>query len=100
MRTKLRGKISLLFMTCAVLLAIPAIVLADNIVDDLEGAATTKTITAGDSFTNNYWVVANSSAGTPSGCDVGVVNDGTTATFTINTPAGVTATPSSLTFDE
>src|SRR5215212_3203321 len=100
MRTRLRSKISLLFMTCAVLLAIPAIVLADNIIDDLEGAATTKTITAGDSFTNNYWIVANSADGSPSGCDVGVLNDGKTATFRINTPAGVTATPSSLSFDE
>jgi hypothetical protein len=100
MRTRLRSKFSLLFVTFAVLLAIPAVVLADNIVDDLEGAATTKTITAGDSFTNNYWVVANSAAGSPSGCDVGVAGDGITATFTINTPAGVTASPSSLTFDE
>jgi hypothetical protein len=100
MRTRLRSKFSLLFVTFAVMLAIPAVVLADNIVDDLEGAATTKTITAGDSFTNNYWVVANSAAGSPSGCDVGVAGDGITATFSINTPAGVTATPSSLTFDE
>jgi hypothetical protein len=100
MRTKLGSKFSLLFVTFAVMLAIPAVVLADNIVDDLEGAATTKTITAGDSFTNNYWVVANSAAGSPSGCDVGVAGDGITATFSINTPAGVTATPSSLTFDE
>jgi hypothetical protein len=100
MRTKLRSKISLLFVVCAVLLAIPAVALADNIVDDLEGAATTKTITAGDSFANNYWVVANSAAGSPSGCDVGVADDGNTATFSINTPAGVTASPSSLTFDE
>src|SRR5215208_472750 len=101
MRTKLGSKFSLLFVAFAVMLAIPAVVLADNIVDDLEGAATTKTITAGDSFTNNYWVVANSAAGSPdSGCDVGVAGDGNTATFSINTPAGVTATPSSLIFDE
>jgi hypothetical protein len=100
MRTRLRSKMSLLFMTFGLLLAIPAVALADNIVDELEGAATTKTITAGGSFTNHYWLVANSAAGSPSGCDVGVANDGITATFNIVTPAGVTATPSSLTFDE
>jgi hypothetical protein len=100
MRTKLRGKISLLFMTFGLLLAIPAVALADNIVDELEGAATTKTITAGGSFTNHYWIVANSAAGSPSGCDVGVANDGKTATFSIVTPPEVTATPSSLEFDE
>ena len=39
MRTKLRSKISLLFMTCAVLLAIPAIALADNAIADGDGLA-------------------------------------------------------------
>jgi hypothetical protein len=34
LRTKLRSKISLLFLTCAVVLAIPAIALADNAVAD------------------------------------------------------------------
>jgi hypothetical protein len=100
MRTRIRSKISLLFIVFAALLAIPAVALADNIVDDLEGTATTKTITAGGSFTNHYWIVANSAAGSPSGCDVGVAGDGKTATFQINAPTGVTATPSSVTFDE
>jgi hypothetical protein len=100
MRTKLRSKISLLCFTLGLLLAIPAVALADNVVDDLEGAATTKTITAGDSFTNNYWIVANSSGGTPQGCDVGGAGDNITATFSINTPTGVSASPNPLTFDE
>jgi hypothetical protein len=39
MRTMLRGKISLLFMTCAVLLAIPAIALADVISGDADADA-------------------------------------------------------------
>ncbi len=38
MRTKLRSKITLLFMTCAVLLAIPAIALADTITADPDPA--------------------------------------------------------------
>ena len=37
MRTFLRGKITLLFMTCAVILAVPAIALADNTVADGDG---------------------------------------------------------------
>jgi hypothetical protein len=37
MRTWLRGKITLLFMTCAVVLAVPAIALADNAVSDGDG---------------------------------------------------------------
>src|SRR5215208_685880 len=36
MRTMLRSKISLLFMTCAVLLAVPAIALADIVANDLD----------------------------------------------------------------
>jgi hypothetical protein len=59
MRTMLRGKISLLFMTLGLLLTIPAIALADDIRDRLEdGAQSTQMITAGDStstgFTNQY----------------------------------------------
>ena len=38
MRTFLRGKITLLFMTCAVLLAIPAIVFADDLRNDLDNS--------------------------------------------------------------
>jgi hypothetical protein len=38
MRTWLRGKITLLFMTCAVLLAVPAIALADDLRNDLDNS--------------------------------------------------------------
>ena len=38
MRTWLRGKFALLFMTCAVVLAIPAVAIADNAVADGDGA--------------------------------------------------------------
>ncbi len=59
MRTKLRSKVTLLFMTLGLLLAIPAVALADDIRDRLEdGAQSTQMITAGDStstgFTNQY----------------------------------------------
>jgi hypothetical protein len=49
MRTKLRSKVTLLFMTCAVLLAVPAVAWAagDQFQDTLVGAATTQTINAG-----------------------------------------------------
>jgi hypothetical protein len=105
MRTKLRSKISLLFMTFGLLLAIPAVALADDIRDGLEdGAQSTQTITAGDStstgFTNQYWIVANSAGTSPTGCDVLAEGDSITATFQVNTPSGVTASASSLTFDE
>jgi hypothetical protein len=63
-----------------------------------------QTITAGDStstgFTNEYWIVANAAGTSPTGCDVLAEGDSITATFAVNTPAGVTASASSLTFDE
>jgi hypothetical protein len=103
--TKLRSKISLLFVVCAALLAVPAIALADDIRDGLDSAAQqTQTITAGDStstgFTNQYWIVANAAGTSPNGCDVLAAGDSITATFNVNTPAGVSASVSSLTFDE
>jgi hypothetical protein len=108
MRTMLRGKVTLLFLALGLLLAIPAIALADNLIDTLDGAAATQTIAAGDptGFTNDYWIVASDSAGSPQGCDVGTANDTITATFswpatgTGSLPAGVSASPNSITFDE
>jgi hypothetical protein len=105
MRTKLRGKFTLLFMTFAVLLAVPAIALADDIRDGLDTTAQqTQTITAGGptstGFTNQYWIVANGAGTSPSGCDVLAEGDNITATFAVNTPSAVTASVSSLTFDE
>jgi hypothetical protein len=37
MRTRLRSKVTLLFMTCAVLLTIPAVALADTVTNNLDG---------------------------------------------------------------
>jgi len=105
----LRGKVTLLFMMLGMLLAIPAIAYADNLVDTLDGNATSdpsasQTISAGDStstgFTNDYWIVATG------GCDVLVASDSVTSTFSWpstgagSLPAGVTASTNSITFDE
>jgi hypothetical protein len=88
MRTRLRGKISLLFLTCAMLLSIPAIAWAsgDQFQDTLVGAATTQTITAGGSFTNTYYV----DAGGSDGCDA---TTATPAVFSINAPSVVSKSP-------
>src|SRR5215217_7574371 len=109
MRTMLRGKVTLLFMMLGMLLAIPAIAYADNLVDTLDGNATSdpsasQTISAGDStstgFTNDYWIVATG------GCDVLVASDSVTSTFSWpstgegSLPDGVTASTNSITFDE
>jgi hypothetical protein len=89
MRTTLRGKITLLFMACAMVLAIPAVALADNVKNDVV-AEGNGTITAGGSTTVNYYI--QPTGGT---CDAA---DGSSAKVTINAPAAVTASPGSLTF--
>jgi hypothetical protein len=109
MRTFLRGKVTLLFMMLGLLLAIPAIAYADNLIDSLDGNATSdpsasQTIAAGDStstgFTNDYWIVATG------GCDVGTASDTVTSTFSWpstgagSLPAGVSVSTNSITFDE
>jgi hypothetical protein len=72
---------------------------ADVVKDDVEisGTGTTRTITVGDSTVVNYFIQANSSGGGSfAGCDPA---DGSAATVTINHPANVTVSPSSLTFN-
>jgi hypothetical protein len=96
MRTKLRSKVTLLFMTLGLVLAIPAVALADNIVNDVVVGGN-DTITAGGSTTINYRIVQQpAGADGQAGCNAA---DGSAANVTINTPAGVTATPGSLTFN-
>jgi hypothetical protein len=93
MLTKLRGKISLFFVVFAVMLTIPAIALADNVQNDVV-AGGNDTIIEGNSTTVNYRIAANNGDG-QTGCNAA---DTSAATVTINKPAGVTATPGSLTF--
>jgi len=76
-----------------VILAIPTIVLADNVQNDVV-AGGTDTITASGSTTVNYRITANNGDG-QTGCNAA---DTTPANVTINTPAGVSASPSSLSF--
>jgi hypothetical protein len=94
MRTKLRSKVTLLFMTCAVVLAIPAIALADNLQDTVTGGSPSKTIATGtaNAWTNDYWVQATGSG--PAGCDIGAAP----AKFKLNVPPGVTADTTDLSF--
>jgi hypothetical protein len=66
---------------------------ADNVQNDVV-AGGNDTIVAGNSTTINYRIAQNNGDG-QSGCNAA---DLTPATVTINTPAGVTATPSSLSF--
>jgi hypothetical protein len=93
MRTWMRSKVRLLFITCAVLLAIPAIALADNVVNDVT-AGGSDTITAGGSTTINYKVNGTGGDG-QSGCNA---SDGSSATVNLSVPANVTASKTSLTF--
>jgi hypothetical protein len=76
-------------------LVVAAGALADNVLNDVV-AGGNDTITAGGSTTINYHI-AMTGAGNDgqSGCNAA---DTTPATVTINVPAGVTATPSSLKF--
>ncbi len=77
----------------------PGLAYADNIVDDVEsstGVGGVRTITEGGSTTVNYWIDANNAGGNDfKGCDA---SDGSPLTLTVNAPAGVTATPSTLVF--
>lgn len=69
------------------------IALADNVVNNVTVGGT-DTITAGGSTSVQYKINATGGDG-QKGCNA---SDGSAATLTITAPAGVTATPSSLTF--
>jgi hypothetical protein len=90
----LRGKFTLLFMMLGLLLAVPAVAFADNLVNDISSVGD-RTITAGSSTTIDYKINANGGDGLP-GCNA---SDGTPATVTLSVPTGVTASTNSLTFN-
>ena len=78
MRTKLRSKFSLLFVAFALVLAMPAVALADTLeINDLEtGANTTKA--PGATGSAKFWLIANSSPGGDlGGCNVDSSNPAT-----------------------
>ena len=93
MRTFLRSKVTLLFLTLGLLLAIPAIALADNVKNDVV-AGGNDTIVTGGSTTINYEIQQTGSGGL-GGCDATTASP---VTVNINAPANVTASPSSLSF--
>ena len=107
MRTFLRSKVRLLFMTCAVLLAIPAIALADNITNNLDASvdSTAEVMTlqvgATSGNTTQLSVIPTGSGPTPadgkSGCNI---TGSTTVTFPVSSsnPAVATVNPNSVTF--
>ncbi len=97
----LGGRFSALFLALAVMLAVPAMALADTIAitNGLSGSGQT-TIAAGDAkgATISYKInVEGRGEDGQGGCNA---KDGTAATVTFDLPAGVTADKSSLTFKD
>ena len=82
-------------MVLGLVLAIPAVALADNVVNDVV-AGGNDTITAGGSTTINYRINMAAAGDPQAGCNV---SDGTPATVKLNVPSGVTASATSLTFN-
>jgi hypothetical protein len=102
MRTKLRSKISLLFMTCAVLLAIPVVAIADDISNNLDAsidavAETMPLQVGGANGTTTLYVVPQNDDG-KNGCNL---TGSTTlvANVTSSNPSVATVSPGSVTFD-
>jgi hypothetical protein len=92
MKNTFRSRFRWIFMLAiAMLVVVPFAAFADNLKDDVT-AGGNDTFTAGGSTIVNYWIQATGSGNT---CDA---SDGSSATVTINVPAGVTASPSSLIF--
>jgi len=84
-------------MTAVGALTLSGVALADNVKDDVAsstGQGGQRTITGGGSTTVKYWIQENGAGGLKD-CDAA---DGTPVTVGIGAPAGVTATPSSLSF--
>jgi hypothetical protein len=99
MRTTLRSRLSLLFLSFALVLALPAMALADNVVRDEVVASGKDTITTSSSTTINYQIKNNSSGGANNEFKLCDASDGSPVTVTIVKPAAVTASPGTLTFN-
>lgn len=80
-------------MTVFFVVALAMVAVADNVQNDVT-AGGTDTFTAGGSTTVNYRITANNGDG-ETGCNATVASP---ATVTVNAPAGVTATPASVSF--
>jgi hypothetical protein len=101
MRTYLRGKITLLFMTCAVLLAVPAIALADDISNNLDAsvdaAAEVMPLTTGGADGTTQLFVTPRNGDGKNGCNL---TGGTSLGLSVSSsnPSVATVSPSSVTF--
>jgi hypothetical protein len=101
MRTYLRGKITLLFMTCAVLLAVPAIALADDISNNLDAsvdaAAEVMPLTTGGADGTTQLFVTPRNGDSKNGCNL---TGGTSLGLSVSSsnPSVATVSPSSVTF--
>jgi hypothetical protein len=99
MRTFLRGKVTLLFMTLGLVLAVPAIALADNVVNDVAvdtNGVKIVTVQAGGSGASVGYKIVGTGGDGQTGCNA---SDGSSAKVTFTgLPSGATATPSDLTF--
>ncbi len=82
-------------LSLAMLLVLTAVAWADTVQNNVV-AGGNDTITAGDSTTVTYWIQAEGGDGLP-GCNAA---DGTSATVTLNVPAGVTASTTTLLFTQ
>jgi len=110
MRTKLRSKISLLFMTCAVLLAIPAIALADIVANNLD--ATVDTVAevmplqeGGANGTTKLYVVNTNSGDstypdTNNSCNLAGTSTNLQVDVTSSNPSVATVSPTSATIND
>src|SRR5215213_89481 len=104
MRTFLRGKVTLLFMTLGLLLAVPAIALADNIYNNVDTTvdATAEVMSlqvgATTGNTTQLAVITQNGDG-KNGCNIS--GSGSSVTFPVSSsaPSVATVSPSSVTFD-
>jgi hypothetical protein len=92
MRTKLRGKVTLLVVMCALLITVPAVAaIADNVQVNDVGAGANATKTPGETGTASVRIVANSApSGDRANCNV---SSRSPATVSLN------ASPNKITFD-
>src|SRR5215211_2585440 len=101
MRTYLRGKMTLLFMTCAVLLAVPAIALADDISNNIDAsvdaAAEVMPLTTGGANGTTQLCVTPQNGDGKNGCNLTSSKTLGLSVSSSNT-AVATVSPSSVTF--
>src|SRR5215208_4655620 len=106
MRTMLRSKISLLFMTCAVLLAVPAIALADIVANDLDATvdntAEVMALEEGGANGTSKLYVINQNTGqgdTNNACNL-AGSSNLQLDVTSSNPGVATVSPASVTIDD